>query len=49
MKAQYHLDSFDTFYWVKEGGGEATIAKRGANLVLGGRNNLTVINSRLCV
>jgi len=50
VKAQYHFDSLDTFGdEVKAGGGRvAKIAKGGANIVLGGRNNLTVKNSSLC-
>jgi len=51
VKTQYHLDSLDTFGdEVKAGGGEvAKIAKGGAYFVLGGGNNLTEINSSLCV
>ena len=38
VRAQYYFDSLDTFCdEVKEGGGEATIGKLGANFVLGGR------------
>jgi len=50
VKTQYHFDSLDTFGdEVKAGGGGvAKIAKGGAYFVLGGRNNLTVINRRLC-
>jgi len=51
VKTQYHFDSLDTFGdEVKAGGGGvAKIAKGSANFVLGGRNNLTEINSSLCV
>ena len=51
MKTQYHFDSLNTYGdEVKAGGGGvAKIAKGGANFVLGGRNNLTEINSNLCV